>query len=331
LKLDKTRPNVLQVSGTCQENVVIAGFDDLTILGKPGAMLLAAPPETAYAIEVVASRAVSIQALTMRMTDRKVAMGFGACVDCRLTNVAVDGGIAFYAYSGGHVTVSGLTVTGNTGGWTAIGAWNSVSLSIEDSSFEGGGRWCGLNVGENATANVFRSVFRDFGVGIASTAGGLVQVLEDTTIEHNWCYGLQASGGGRIHINGTGVDAVARVVDNASTCWGGGINVDSTSTLSIARTRVTGNTGGGIKLNHHAFAELGDGTVVASNTGGPGLGVRNGSMAVAPNPQNPPQSVEISGNGNDIACDSISHVNNAAQITGVVNTQCLNLHAGDGP
>ena len=328
-KLDKTRPNVVNVYGTCQENVVIAGFDDLRIVGKAGATLLAAPPETAYGIEVSASRTVSIETLTMRMTGAKVGMGLSACQDCRVTSVTVDGGSALYAYDGGRVNVSRLTVTGNTGGWVGIGAWLSVSLNVSDSSLDGGGRWCGLCVEDNSVANVRRSVFRDFGTGIVSENGAIVAVVEDTTIERNWCFGLQAASGGRIRINGAS-GVVANVVDNASTCWGGGFNLESGASLSIDHTRVTNNNGGGIKLNHHTFASLGDGTVVSSNSG-PGLEVRNASMAVAPNP---PQTSEVSGNNwnnGDLVCDSISHINNAAQIMGAVNNSCPNLHAGDAP
>ena len=43
------------------------------------------------------------------------------------------------------------------------------------------------------------------------------------------------------------------------------------------------------------------------------------------------QSVEVSGNNGDLVCDSISHINNGAQITGTVNNSCPNLHAGDRP
>lgn len=332
-KLDKTRPNVVKVYGTCQENLVISGFDDLKIIGKQGATLLAAPPESAFGITVSASRNLSIETLTMRMTGIKAAMAINACDECRLSDITVEGGIALYAGQGGHVDISRLTVTGNTGGWAAIGAWQSVSLFISDSVLDGGGRWCGLCMGENATADIFRSTFRNFGVGIGADAGAVVQISEDTTIEKNWCNGLQATGGGRIGITQnlaftSGV--VANVIDNSGSCWSGGLSLDSASSLSIDHARVTGNFGGGIKLNHHAFASLGDGTFVSSNFG-PGLEVRNASMAVAPNP---PQTGEVSGNNwnnGDLVCDSISHINNAAQITGTVNNKCPNLYAGDAP
>jgi hypothetical protein len=330
-KLDKTRPNVLKVSGTCQENVAISGFLDLTIVGAAGATLVPVPPTTAYAIEVSASGAVSIQGLTIRQPEDRTGMGLGACADCRLKNVTVDGGIGFYAYAWSQVTLSGFKSTG-TGGWTSVGAWQA-NLFIEDSVFEdtSGGqtstRWCGLCVGQSSVVNVFRSTFRHFGVGIGADSSAFMYLGDATTVEDNWCYGVQASTGAHLVLQ-----QGSRVMNNAPICWGGGITVDSTATLSIDQSQVTGNTGGGVKLNHHAFAQLGGGTAITSNLG-PGLEVRNVSMAVAPGPMNPPQTVEISANqwGGDLSCDSISHINNGAQITGTTQNQCLNLHPGDGP
>ena len=85
-KLDKMRPNVVRVSGACQENVDISGFDDLTIVGKPGATLLPVPPVTAHAIGVWASHLVSIEGLTIRITDGRTAFGLVACYACILKN-----------------------------------------------------------------------------------------------------------------------------------------------------------------------------------------------------------------------------------------------------
>ena len=50
------------------------------------------------------------------------------------------------------------------------------------------------------------------------------QISEDTTIEMNWCYGLAATGGGRIGINQNLAftsGLVANVVDNSGSCWSG--------------------------------------------------------------------------------------------------------------
>ena len=58
-----------------------------------------------------------------------------------------------------------------------------------------------------------------------------------------------------------------------------------------------------------------------------GLKVRNASMAMAPTRHDRRVS-RITWNNGDLICDSISHINNAAQITGTVNNQCPNLYAG---
>jgi hypothetical protein len=98
------------------------------------------------------------------------------------------------------------------------------------------------------------------------------------------------------------------------------------------RVEVVDNTGAGIELNHHAVANLDADSVVSGNGGG-GLRVRNGSMAIASFPWgSPPRSITVSGNpGGDLFCDSISHINNAAQITGATNNSCVNLSSDDEP
>jgi hypothetical protein len=322
-KLDKMRPNVLRVSGTCRENVIVTGFDDLTIVGRPGATLLPVP--AGFGIEVTASRQVSIEALTIRMTGAQRAMGFSACDACYVKDVTVDGGQALYALQNSYVTVSRLTVTGNTGGWAGIAAFMSASVIVEDSSFDGGGRACGLRAGENSTALIYRSEFRNFGVGILSQAGGQVTVYEDTTFAENDT-GLSATNGGHIDITkGLQGELAAHVVGNHV-----GISVDGNAWLSVGQAEIAGNSAKGIVLNHHAFADLRAGTTITSN-GGPGLEVRNGSMAMGP-PRYTGDTIEVSRNNNgDLVCDSISHINNAIRITGTANNRCLNIHDEDAP
>jgi hypothetical protein len=232
-KLDKLAPNTLNVSGTCQENVLISGFDDLQIVGQAGTTLVPVPSATAHAIDVAAARAVSIEGVTIRVTDGSVAMNLAACAACRLTNVTVDGGIAFYAYEWSSVTLSHFKSTG-TGGWTSVGAWHA-HLFIEDSVFEDtnvGGptdtRWCGLDIGQGSTANIARSTVR-FGMGIAVASNATVN-LQDTTVEDNWCNGIQAITGAHLEIASN-----SRVLNNSAVCWNGGINVDSGATLQLAQ------------------------------------------------------------------------------------------------
>jgi hypothetical protein len=327
IKLDKMRPNVVKVSGICQENVDIGGFNDLTIVGMPGATLLPVSPVTAHAIGVWASHFVSIEGLTIRITDGRTAFGLVACYACVLKNVTVDGGTGLDVYSRSGVYVSGFTLTG-AGGWTGVGATDSSSLSIADSVFDNtvGGdpnRWSGLWAGSNATVTINRSVFRNFSAGIHAREGAVVDVNSATTVEDNSCVGVIAETGAVVRINGS------RVVNNgSSSCIWAGISVDYSATVSITQSEVRENNGTGVSLNHHALVSLGAGTVISHNTYG--LGARNGSLAVAPGGPGT-DTIEISGNQPDLFCDSLSHINNGDRITGATQVQCQNLHAGDDP
>jgi hypothetical protein len=326
-RLDKSRPNVLRVSGTCPESVAIEGFADLRIVGSAGATVMSIPGATAYPVSVSASGSVSIEGLTIRVVDDpwKPAIVFWTCEHCRLADITVDGGVGFWAFAWSQVSLARFALTGS-GNWGISLA--NAKLDMEDSVLEGGGpgkRWCGLDVAENAVAVVKRSTFRGFGVGICAASGGQVHLWDNDTVEDNWCGGISASSGSHLAVH------QSTVRNNAPNCWSGGVKVDDTARLFIDHTEVSGNTGGGIVVNHQSFARLGVGTVVSNNLGS-GLQARNGSMAVAP--ESPSETVQISGNGVDLACDALSHINNGAQIAGAVlptPAQCPNLHAGDGP
>ena len=85
--LDPLVPAVVQVSGTCRENVLIRGFNDLRIVGAAGATLEVVAPPAPYAIEVDTSRRVSLEDLTIQGTGDRVAIGLGG-----LRRVPGDGG-----------------------------------------------------------------------------------------------------------------------------------------------------------------------------------------------------------------------------------------------
>ncbi len=325
------------MSGACRENVLIRGFDDLRIVGAAGTTLEAVAPPAPYTIEVATARRVSFESLTIQGAGDRVAMGIGGCSECRVAEVTVTGGIGLYVYDGSTVKLSRVRMTG-TGGWASLGAWRSSSVDVEDSVFEdtsgGSGRWCGLCIGENATVNVFRSSVRGYELGIGASSGAHLQLSDGSTVEDNLCAGLDATTGAALTVH-TGV----RVARNGSACYGAGIRADTTATLTLFTGNVTrrtvdvvDNVAAGIELNHHAVANL-DADCLVSGNGGGGVRVRNGSMAIASSPDvSPPRSITVSGHsGSDLSCDSISHINNAAQITGATNNSCVNLSNDDEP
>jgi hypothetical protein len=323
-RLDPGRPSVLRVSGTCREAVEVRGFDDLRIVAAPGAALESVPGDSAYPLAVYASRSVSIEGLTVRVTDIswKPAFFFWTCGQCSLTDVTVEGGTTFWAFSWSQVSALRLHHSGAGGGGPVLA---NAKLDMEESSFDGGGSGgCGLSAAENAVAVVKASTFRRFSSGVCAASGGQVHFWNGNVVEDNSCSGIQVRNGGHAEVH------QSTVRGNGGACLGGGISVDLASRLFVDSTEVRSNSGGGILVDHQSFAGLGAGAVVSGNADG-GLRLKNGSRAVGP--VNPTQTAEVSGStgGADLACDSTSHVNNAARITGVTSTSCPNVHAGDGP
>src|SRR5262245_33113126 len=65
--------DTINVSGACVENVVIEGFDQLTVNGLDGASISDASGGTAPVVAVTGSRVVTINNVTVSARDRKVA------------------------------------------------------------------------------------------------------------------------------------------------------------------------------------------------------------------------------------------------------------------
>ena len=340
-KLDKRGPNTLKVSGTCRENVAIRGFDDLRIVA-PGAVLIPANvgPATS-ALEVVGSRFVTIDGLTVQGGEVEAGFRLRSCADCRLTNCVVDGlpaqAFGILAVESSSVTVSACRVL--QGGAFGMGVYASSAV-IADAAFDAGSQraWGGITVGAGGSANVLNSIVRNYGVGIGATEGGRVDIGDyaaagpqdsTVTIENNWCNG--------VYLDMTsGVSTVMRtfnrlrVLGNGSVCWGAGISVDTGGIFHTASPiDVTSNTGGGIRLGHHALARLTGGGSVSGNDG-PGLAAYTDSMVIGPGPYPPESSLDVQGNqGNDLRCDSTSMITNAARLTGATNVSCAKLWSED--
>jgi len=333
-KLDKRGPNTLTVSGTCRENVAIRGFDDLRI-EAPGAVLIPASVGLGTsALEVVGSRFVTIDGLTVHGGDVEAGIRLRSCADCRLTNCLVDGDSVFgiMAFDSSSVTVSACTLQG--AGYAGMGVAASFAV-VANAVFDGSqGRWVGIAVSANGSANVLSSVLRNHGVGIWAGEGGQISIGDwaapgpqdsTVTVEGNWCQGVWVETTSKV----TTVSRVfnrLRVLGNGSDCWGTGVNVDTGGVFyTYSPIEVTDNTSGGIRLNHHALARLAGGGSVSGNQG-PGVAAYTDSMAIGP--QAPPwePSLEVQGNqGNDLQCDSTSMITNAARLTGATNVSCVKL------
>jgi hypothetical protein len=330
-KLDKAGPNVVKVHGTCQENVVVKHFDDLRIVGAPGATILGDPATPGVSVlQVLASRSVTIDGLTVSGPGPS-GFEIESCVDCRIQNCWVsDAVIGIGIWANADVTVSRCRVShvGAAGMGVA-----EASANITGSEFDGGpSAWAGIFVRAGGVANLADSVVRNFSFGADVGDGACLSIGNPSppgssvTIQDNTCTGLSVGRNGQISVGETHL----RVARNGSVCTGAGINVDTGAIFNAGPQNsfleVVDNMGSGISLNHHALLTLGTGRI--SGNAFSGVDVRNDSMAIGPLGWTT-QTFEISGNGNDIYCDSTSMVTNAARITGATQVACPNVKQED--
>jgi hypothetical protein len=161
------------VRGTCRENVVVRNVEALTFRARPGATLLPAKvgPATA-ALEVVASRSVRIEGLTIHGGDATRAISLRSCEDCVVSRCTIDGGTnwGIAVDQNSSASVSATTLGAASAGVLVVG---SSTVHIDGCTFDrgDGGGWAGLAVAQNGFAVVKNSVFRNFLYGIAVLEG----------------------------------------------------------------------------------------------------------------------------------------------------------------
>jgi hypothetical protein len=200
--------------------------DNLTITG-PGLGLLTVrrdPSTTGQFSDLVingsAGVAVDLSGMTISgARNSGISVGVGTLT---VSDVAVRGnGRGISVSSGGSLTVSNSTVSGNTGGGISLGGVSSLSLTDSTVSGNGGG-----------------------GISTSATGSGINIVIQNSTITGN---GDGAGGGGlRLDLlggtaliqNSTITDNTATVTDGSSD--GGGIYLEY-GTLVLQSTIVAGN------------------------------------------------------------------------------------------
>jgi hypothetical protein len=67
-RLNPEGPNTVMVSGSCQENVVIQGFDRLTLIANSGASINDASGGSAIVVDIADSQRITIQGFTINGT-----------------------------------------------------------------------------------------------------------------------------------------------------------------------------------------------------------------------------------------------------------------------
>lgn len=223
-------PSTINVSGGCNENVVIQNLDRLTINAAAGASINDVSGGNADTVQIASSQSVTLNNFTIN--------GGASGVDCLLGSLCY---------------LNGNTIQGGGGG-VAVGALSRIFVSggtLQNNGFgifaqNGGGVWAiGVLIQQNQLG------------GANLVSGSLLQT--DATFTRNTGSGIFAQHNSTLNCNG------CNVTGNGDH----GIIVRRNSTARfVGAVVITGNTGGGVLLTEESSAFFREPATVTGNTGG---------------------------------------------------------------
>jgi hypothetical protein len=246
-------PSTLNVSGACNENVVIQSIDRLTLNALNGASITDASSGARDVVLVNDSRDVVINNFTINGGDFGIRCNDGSL--CRLNGNMIQGGAGGGALAlgvsqivvvGGSLqdTVTGLAVlNGSTGSAVAVTVQNNSSVGIEVSfhSF----MQTDATVTNNANTGVFlraNGTLHCNGCSVTGNPGGGVLLRRDSSAMFENGFAITGNGGPGVSI--TEVSTAQFVAPGTVTGNGGGTDVMCEATFTVARGATT-NIGGG--------------------------------------------------------------------------------------
>jgi hypothetical protein len=236
-RLDPNRIWTLRVTGTCNENVTVQSFEDLTLIANPGASINDASGGTLDVLTVADTPEFSLQGFTING-------GFDAvnCIDyslCRFSGNTVQGslGTGVLVFES-RASFQGDIIQNNAGRGLAV-ANGSVVLAASV-TLQGNG-----------------------GSGVILLAGGYLTSL-NVTSQNNGAFGIRVT-----------QHSTLRSIDSTLTGNAGGVSIESSSEAffdSITTGNlINANFGPGVGLSDLSFANFTESiTITGNNLGNPG-------------------------------------------------------------
>lgn len=306
--------NTVEVSGICPEDVRIDGFEDLWLVGLPGAGLRSLTIEQsrrvqarAFALSPTGASGVTVRKSSCDLAAIAVdgaSMASGFLID-RDSDVSLAAGSATNVRNG--LTVSGRSMVTVQGTLSLAGLFSTtpsdsssgillVGASLIQASLDGPSSLRGFSTGLSSSDNSTVSVF---------VSGGLATPL--LVIDSNRNGGIAASGGRVALIGPSAVNG--HVAGSAVSLFDGG-------SLELSQgVRIQGN-GTGISLRNNATARIVFGTEIAGNNFG--ISARNSSVVDFAG-----LSIVFGTNGTDVSCDATS-VASRVGLTNAATVNCVN-------
>jgi hypothetical protein len=223
-------PIRVNVSGTCKESVLIQNFDRLSLVAKPGAVIIGNSKVNA-AVTILQSTYVTIEGFSIQRGADGVDCSENSI--CNLTGLTIQDSLnsgAAYARSAGIVT--GCVFQNNP--FRGLNVANGSKVLVLGGSSVGNGDGIGVVSGsELAVQNV--TIQNNTGDGIRVLLGSTVRLFDDT---------ITGNGG-----NGVSVFAQS----------------NSSFEINTTGTVVMGNVGNGVAIRDLSFARFFGGDNISTN------------------------------------------------------------------
>jgi Right handed beta helix region len=236
-KLNPTGPNTVTVSGTCNENLLIQGFDRLTLISSTNAKINDASGGSNPVVFILDSRSITLQGFT-------ISGG----------NVGVFCDTASVCYLTGNTVVGAL-------GQEGVGVADGSTAFLSSNVIQHNGQR-GLTVGGGSRGYSDMDNFDSNGdVGVFAISGAYFNVT-NSSFQNNGSDGVVVSDHSAIRLGSCTISGNA----------GNGVRLQSGSEArfdaSPGASTVTANGGSGVFVGSLSFAFFGEGGNITGNLGG---------------------------------------------------------------
>jgi hypothetical protein len=237
-KTNPVGPNIVTVSGGCNENLVIRSMDRLTLITKTGASLTDRSGGNSVVVDIEDSHSVTVQGFTIN--------GGGGGVLCNTTSVCY--------------------LTGNTiqdSGGTGVGVFADSHAVLESNVIQNNG-FRGATVNDRSRMASSNDVFQGNGAqGVAVISGAYFGASNSSFL--NNVFGVEAFLNSTVRVNGGTISG--SVCASPAPFCGDGVVLLGGAQASFSGMTITANGGSGIHLEDGSFAVFFGSTITGNLSG----------------------------------------------------------------
>ena len=348
---EKIGPNTINVTGTCDFNLSLTGFNNLTIQGSGGAAIVrAACGESGGAgsgsplVSLTDSRNITIAGFLLRgaqgvrLQDSSLTLIAVTVEGSRATGIEVNGGSSLNLNAQTEDvknivrTSCGNGIFVGQGSNAGMGRWVDIVDNGNNGVVASAG-FVNLNAGSDSLVHVSGNrfgLFANDGGVISVNGGGATSAL---VIENNDIFGIEVANNSAVNLNGNVVVQNNFMAPPPEALFAlahpSGIFVHNNSVLNVGRpvviqnndgAGISGHLGAVIMLGGPGGSEAPSGPTIRTNDVG---GVVLTGMSIA---EFNPTSASTGNVGSDASCDATSAV--IGTTTGIGNIKCSSVDKG---